>query len=738
MSDLPGSGDELLVFGAESVATDETATTRVWHILIVDDEPDVHQATEFALVDTVIQGRPLVFLHAYSGAEALQVLKTIPDIAAILLDVVMEQEDSGLRLIKVIREDLKMTDVRIILRTGQPGYAPEVEAIRDYDINDYKTKSELTRSKLYATVTAAIRSYEQLKTIQAGRDGLEIIVRSSAELMALQGLKSFAAGVITQIAALLGVEPEGLVCAQEESDGGLRVVAGAGRYTDSINRPVSELPDPRVAQALLHCIESQQNLYDTRSTTLFLGGETLTRVAVFLDLPLELDLLDRSLLQVFCANIAVGFDNVTLFSRLKGVAYVDPVTRLPNRNRFVELVASAMAEPQAHGQSCVALLDLDNFGAINDAFGHRFGDLLLAAVGQALRAQLPPEVVVARLSGDVFGLLGAADQLAPQAVMQCLEGPLTIDGRFVVATATMGLCLMRESRGEGADVVKDANLALKQAKMQSRRGHAWFRPEMAQQVRDRIRMLQALELAFKTSELSLWYQPQISLADHRVVGVEALMRWRAPEGQLIPPDHFIPVAESSGLIVEMGRWALREACYALMRLRSGGWTQLRMSVNVSMAQFRDPNFLATLNQALADSQLPPQMLELEVTESVASGEMTLFVELLDQIKQLGVSVAVDDFGTGYSSLSYLQTLDVDTLKIDRAFVREVSDSASACRIAEMVVRLGHELGMRVIAEGVETPAQRDLLAQMGCDEAQGWHYAKAMPEADLQAWLRAG
>jgi len=251
-----------------------------------------------------------------------------------------------------------------------------------------------------------------------------------------------------------------------------------------------------------------------------------------------------------------------------------------------------------------------------------------------------------------------------------------------------------------------------------------------------VRMMHALRSAFQERELFVVYQPQIDLVDKKPIGAEAMLRWKTKDGTFVSPDRFIPIAEYSGLIVELGEWVLREACRELVRLHGAGFPDFRMSVNVSQVQFRHPQFLATLRSALRDTGVRADLLELEITESMAMEEPDALIRLLGQIKQTGVSIAIDDFGTGFSSLSYLQRLQADKLKIDRAFVTEITSSARGSSIAELVIQLGRNLGMTVIAEGVEEERQADKLASLGCPLAQGYLFARPMTAEQLGAWLR--
>ncbi len=714
-----------------------TSQPKVWRVMIIDDDEDVHSATTFALGNLEMQHRPLEFVHAFSAAQAHEMLPVEPDIAVILLDVVMEQEDAGLQLVKHIRQVLHMNDVRIILRTGQPGYAPEIDAIRDYDINDYKTKSELTRIKLFTTVTAAIRSYEQIRAISASRRGLDLIVHASTELMALHGLQDFAAGVIIQIAGLLGLKPEGLICVREDQDGKHRllVIAGGGNFRDMVNQPVENLQNDHISQALTRTMSERQNIYASEFTTLYFAGKSGRDFAAYLDTGNPLSEIDQRLLEVFCGNISVGLDNVLLVSHLHDFAFYDQLCKLPNRTRLVEILDDFLAKPIA-ADTTLALVDIDHFAETNDALGHQFGDLLLLAVANRLQSKIGTELIVARVGGDIFALLGDQAQVNPELILSLFSSPYNIDGQDVQLSATIGLVRLSEYEGGGADALKDADIALKRAKMQQRAGHFYFSRSMGVEIRERVRMMHALRSAFEKTQLFVVYQPQIDFKTRKTVGAEALLRWQNEDGKFISPDRFIPIAEYSGMIIDLGEWVMRTACAELVRLRGLGYTNFMMSINVSQAQFRHPGFLAMLRRALQDSKAPPEFVELEITESMAMEKPDTLISMLEQIKAIGLSIAIDDFGTGFSSLSYLQRLKVDKLKIDRAFVIEITGSARGSSIAEMIIQLGRNLDLTVIAEGVEDERQAKILTDLGCPLAQGFLFAKPMTAPLLIDWLK--
>ena len=708
---------------------------RVWRVLIVDDDVDVHQATKFALTNTPVLGRPLEFLHAYSAQEAEQVLRRESQIAVILLDVVMESEDAGLKLVRTIREDLGVTEARIILRTGQPGYAPEIDAIRDYDINDYKTKSELSRNRLFTSLTTAVRSYEQIATINASRRGLDMIIRASGQLMARRGSREFAAGIIMQISALLGLDPEGIVCVHEVGDDPeqTRIIAAAGTYTECIDRPLTSLPQSHVTNSLRQALKERRSLHDERSTTLLFTSDSGHDMAAYLETHLPLDDNNRRLLEVFCANIAVSFDNVLLFGRLTDHAYNDQLLRIPNRLAFIHQSDLALVE-ERHAKT-MALVDIDHFSHFNDALGHPYGDALLKAVAQRMRDDLPAGCILARVAADAFGVFGDDAQINPDTLLAIFSRPFHIDSADRIISATLGLVRLTEIDGGGGDALKAANIALKRAKENARGQYCYFTREMEFETRSRVKLLQDLHVAFDRDRLFVVYQPQLELATGKPVGAEALLRWRSDDGQFIPPDQFIPVAENSGLIIALGAWVMRMACAEQCRLLRAGVKHMRMAVNVSVVQFRHPGFLDMVNDIITETGIDPAHLELEITESVAMLEADFMVGMLQQLKQRGVTIAVDDFGTGFSSLSYLERLKVDRLKIDRSFVSQMTHADSSRRIVETIVQLGRSLSLDVIAEGVETEGEATLLRNMGCHEAQGYLYAKPLPADALQAFL---
>lgn len=732
------SPDEpLLLLDEAPAASDGLAP---WLIVLVDDEPDVHSATTYALAGVEVLGRPLRFLSAYSAREGAELLGAHGEaVAVVLIDVVMESERAGLELVQRLRGELGNALTRIVLRTAQPGYAPELEVMRRYDINDYRTKSELSFDRLLTTLTAAIRAYQQLLTLERSRRGLDLIVHAAAELSRQRGLASFAAGVLQQIAALFGLPPEGLLCVRgpRQTDGSDQpeepwVVAAAGSLAHWTGLPLSRLRPARLANLIADCLDQQAPCLLADCSCLYFRDEAGRAFAVYVETPAPLSALDQQLLQVFSANISTGFDNVSLIERLEQLAYVDELTGLPNRTRFLQLLDEALGQGR---RLTVALLDVDGFSGINNAVGHQLGNGLLRTIGERLVRVLGAEVCVARLSSDLFGMFGAPAQIQPDALIAIFAATFTQEQVALLMTASIGLVAQTDLGLSAVETLRRADIALHQAKLQPERRFAWFESYLEEATLQRLDLLQQLRQVVQQGGLRIYFQPQVALADERIIGVEALLRWQRADGSFVPPDHFIPLAEASGEIIAIGDWVLRTACQRLAQWSAQGRHGLRMAVNVSLVQFRASDFVERVAAALRDSGIEPSRLELEITESVAMAGFERIRSRLGQLKALGVQVAIDDFGTGFSSLSYLQELAVDRLKIDRSFVLGLPPTSAKLTIAEGIVRLARDLHIPVIAEGVERAEQAECLRRWGCQEAQGYLYTPALAEDALLAWL---
>jgi diguanylate cyclase (GGDEF)-like protein len=730
--------DELIFLSEEKGATVK-ATSGYWNILVVDDDEEIHSVTRLALSDLVVNDKGLKFFHAYSGSEALEIIAEMGStLAIILLDVVMESDDAGLKVAKAMRNDLGLEEPRIILRTGQPGYAPEEQVIKDYDINDYKTKTELTRNKLVTTIIASLRSYQQILSINQSRIGLQKIIISVANLMEEHSVKNFCEGVVTQISSLIGLEAGGVVCARagsvlDRDDDGVYILGAAGEFANYINEKLESLHNGKIVSFVNRCLLLKQHIFEKDSSVLYLNSSGY-EAAVYLQIGTEISLINKQLLEVFLTSVSVGYENVNLFHQLRTAAFKDWLTKLPNRSEFINMLDKVGDNTLPTADTVVALIDISHFADINDGLGQDVGNSVLLSVTSRLEQTFKDKVRLGRIGSDVFGVIGPEFFVNRQTLQELFVSPFKAGEHNLHLGASFGLVRLTNKTQTGINILKQTNIALNKAKKNLNTNFEYYEPEMEEQTTWRLDMIRQLAIDFSDRKLQLWYQPQVDLVTERVVGMEALLRWPTSNGGFISPDVFIPLAEYSGLIIEIGAWVIEESCRQLAVLSKHGFTELRMAVNISMPQFRDPEFINIVKNVITKEGIAPARIELEITESIVMDEPHIVVEALHELKEFGVTVAIDDFGTGFSSMSYLQQLPLDRLKVDRSFVNEITPGKSAF-IAETIVTLGNKLGLSTIAEGVEKREQASYMLKLGCDEAQGYLFAKPMPFDQLVVFL---
>ena len=428
-------------------------------------------------------------------------------------------------------------------------------------------------------------------------------------------------------------------------------------------------------------------------------------------------------------------------ARIEHLAYYDALTDLPNRILLRDRATQALANAhRENAELALLFLDLDHFKTINDSLGHSVGDQLLRMVADRLRQAVRDTDTVSRLGGDEFlvmlvetGAQGVAR--VARKILELFQHPFELDARILHVATSIGISVYPRDAQDFESLLRYADAALYRAKEDGRNTFHFFQPDMDIAAFERLMLESALRQALVRGEFELHYQPQVDLGDSRLVGFEALIRWRHPELGMMSPAKFIPVAESSGLIIEIGAWVLSEACRQNQAWREAGLFQVPMAVNLSAIQIYHGNLVPTVRQILIETGLPPAGLELEVTESHLVEKTEIVLDHFRQLKALGVKFAIDDFGTGYSSLSYLKRFPIDKLKIDQSFVRDIVEDPDDLSIAHAVVSMGHSLRLTVIAEGVENQEVAQLLRDMACDEAQGYFFARPMPAAQVPEWL---
>jgi diguanylate cyclase (GGDEF)-like protein len=457
------------------------------------------------------------------------------------------------------------------------------------------------------------------------------------------------------------------------------------------------------------------------------------------------------LLQRLADNVSFALENfdradekTKADARIEYLASHDSLTSLPNRETFNGLLHHAIEAARRYQRRfAVLFIDLDRFKIINDSLGHEAGDMLLVEIANRLRQTLRSSDVVARLGGDEFVVI--LEEAAESHDVECiarnllsvLSEPLQLSGHECHTTASIGIAMYPSDGADVQTLTKNADMAMYLAKEDGKNGFRFFTKEIKTQSIERLTLESALRRALERDQFALHYQPKVDLATGQITGVEALLRWTHPELGVLPPMQFIPLAEETGLIVPIGRWVLKEACAQNVAWQRRGLRPVSMAVNLSPRQFADEHLLQDIDEALAASGMSPVLLQLEVTESMVMRNVSRAVKVLDAIQNRGIRLAIDDFGTGYSSMSLMKQFPIDTIKIDRSFVRDLPDDSEDKAIAQAIISMGKALGMTVVAEGVETAEQETFLRDHACDEMQGFLFSRPVPSQQLAELLRA-
>jgi diguanylate cyclase (GGDEF)-like protein/PAS domain S-box-containing protein len=431
--------------------------------------------------------------------------------------------------------------------------------------------------------------------------------------------------------------------------------------------------------------------------------------------------------------------------QIEYLAHFDALTGLPNRALLGDRLRQILAQSRRDGaMAAVILMNLDRFKIVNESLGPHFGDLLLRSVAQRLRDTVRAGDTVARHGGDEYVVIMGGLRLVQDCltvgdkILEALAQAVEVDGQELHVTASIGISLYPNDGDDVETLLKKADIAMDNVKGEGGNAYRLYASTMNVRSFERLTIENSLRHALEREELSLHYQPQVDLSSGRVYGMEALLRWNHPKLGNVSPLKFIPVAEETGLIISIGEWVLRTACYQTQEWQARGFPPLRVAVNLSVRQFAQKNLAQMIAEILDETGLPAHCLDVELTESMLMDNVADNIKVLRELKDRGLTISVDDFGTGYSSLSYLQRMPIDTMKIDRSFVRDISGPDSDAPIAKAIIALAHSLRMETIAEGVETRAQREFMHAHGCDALQGFYFSQPLAVPDFTALLEQG
>lgn len=705
-----------------------------WVIGIIDDEPSVHEVTILALKDVTIYGRELQFVSAYSEKEGFELITKYPDMAVVLLDVVMESDDAGLRLVEKIRNQLNNTSLQIILRTGQPGYAPEEDIILQYDINAYKTKGELTRSRLFTSVATSIRSYQQLIALEKSRTGLRKVIQASASLMQERSVYEFSSGVLAQIDALFDLTTESMFCVSQRphhgpfaiksEDNSYYIVAANEKFQPFYGKNIAAITDELpMAEQIMLAIQQQEHVYLDNYSFLYLSTPSGWQGVIAAENAARLRQADQEILQIFCMNVALGLESAKYFAHLNKAAFHDELTGLYNRAGLLDLAQRYLYE---HATECsLFILDIDYFHHVVTSMGYEFGDAILKKTADNIKQIFGEKSVVARLHSDVFAVLTYKNQLSANDVALRCSRPILVENQSIRMGMTVGHCNLPYQSSTNADpegALRKAELALNFAKEKKRGAGETFDVSYELESKRSMTLLNELRVGLDNKELFLQLQPKVDADSSSVVGFEALIRWRTKEGNLIPPVAFIPVIEKSGMNYGFDLYVAEQLCQILI---SYPVLNVPVSFNISANSLNHETFIYDLKQIFASHAIDFSRVEIEVTENALINSDNALARLAE-LKKFGFNICLDDFGAGFSSLSYLLRLPVNIIKIDRAFVADITTNPSSYTLIEGIVSIMKNLNKSIVVEGVETQEQLNMLTSLNIETIQGFYFHKPM------------
>ncbi|MDP2827273.1 MAG: EAL domain-containing protein [Sulfuricellaceae bacterium] len=712
--------------------TDKLVETARAIILLVDDDPG-----NLAVLGRLLHPHYDV-LAAPSGERALQIAAGARKPDLILLDVLMPGMD-GYDVLVRLHDNPATRDIPVIFVTGLDSAADEEHGLElgavDYIAKPYHPPIILARVRTQLELKRArdfLADHNRILEQQVAARTAELRASEARFRVAMESVRD----------AFIILEPgQGTIL---EWNPAAATIFGYSRE-EMIGQPLHEFITPlRYREAARQGLEHFAGTGEGAAI-----GKTLELVALHKDgeeFPIELSLSAMLLGDKWhAAGVARDITERKRYQeQLERQANFDDLTGLPNRNLLTDRLVQAITRClQAENNLAVLVLKLDRFKEINDSLGHGVGDKLLREVSSLLSGVSGTVDTIAHFGGDEFVLLleteeiGEAVSLA-QRILNILAQPLLIEARELFLFASIGIAMFPKDGEDDITLLKNAAAAVYRAKASGGNNFSFYAAEMNAHSLALLNLENELRHALERDELLLYYQPQLSLRNGEIIGMEALVRWQHPVRGLVSPADFIPLAEATGLIVPIGAWVLRTACAQNQTWLAAGLPAVAVAVNLSARQFEAQDMVALTSQVLRETGLDPNYLELELTESAAMGDADAFVGITEALKGLSVTLSIDDFGTGYSSLSYLKRFALDRLKIDQSFVRDIVQDPDSAAIAVAVIALAHGLGLSVIAEGVETEAQLNFLRTRGCDEMQGYYFSKPLPAAKFEQLLREG
>ncbi|CAM2887427.1 EAL domain-containing protein [Pseudoalteromonas distincta] len=734
MSDSNG----LFVFNEEQEVND--LNKKVIKILTVEDDINYQNALTNSLKEIQVdEGCTIEILVANSISQAALVLSSHPDIALTFIDVVLEEDDSGLRLVDTIREVLGNSDMRIVLLTGQPGFAPEQHVMKSLDIDEYWNKSDVSAEKLQSIVTSNLRTWQYISQISSARKGLQLVLDASRSINSKHDMRSFSKAVLEEISNILNItDGGGIIC----SSGGSNTKALISTANGCFDGFEGQLVEQEILNSDIYtdfelAITEQRHVFSKHHTVFYFETKNLDNKSYVTIVKSDNSIGEQNeyLLKVFSENVNTGFANIALLNKLTELAYTDVSLNLHNRNWLTREIRNMNLHEQY--RTLLVVFEVEQFEEKAFTFGHDFCQILLSEVYKNIKLTFAPfSPRIAVINNSSFGLLVNTDVEISKEMIAVLNRPVCqiqmvrqyADVRILEMALRSVLSFSPEK------IISIAESSLSDSHLTSSK-YIKHNQEKTEALTKRFSLMAKLRAAIGSGTLEVALQPKMDLVNLMPVGFEALARWQLKDGSFISPEVFIELAETAGLISELDCVIFDKILATIQELKNKG-INLPVAFNASAFDLANPQYFDRIAQKIHEVNIDPSMLELEITETQAISNYDLIRESLEKFMALGIKVSIDDFGTGYSSISHITEITANILKIDRCFICDIEHNTDNQYILEMIVNLAKRFNFSIIIEGIETLEQCNWAKKIGCNVAQGYYFSKPLFVKDLIEWLK--
>ncbi|WP_339724394.1 EAL domain-containing protein [uncultured Paraglaciecola sp.] len=709
-----------------------------WKVLSVEDDLDYQRALVSSLEALILPNHTkLHILTANSAFEASAILSTHKDIGLILLDVVMEEDDAGLRLVSTIREELGNAHVRIVLLTGQPGFAPEKEVMSALDIDEYWNKGDLKLNKLHSIVSSNMRTWNYISELAEATQGLKIVLEAARSINSRYDLATFTRTVLAEIGNILGVEEGGLFCMGNSLNPfeDAHVLTATGCFTQLEGLKLGDFQLNELFDDLQQALSEKRHILTPLRSVFYFETNEINEKCYLIVVNSSAQITDAhiNLLKVFSENISSGFTNIALLNRVTELAYTHSDLNIPNRNWLKrEIQNMSHLEWQ---QTRLLMLEVNYFDEMKFTFGYEFTQNVLTSIYHSLVQILPTGSRVSLSGHKQFAvLLGSHFELSPELIGKLTYNEVEVEGVAHVSSFTLlDMRLDTLNQRSAAIIISMAESELKQASLKNI-SYLQHSQQESDLIKRRYSLMGELRNTIREGKLSVMLQPKVCLSTGKVVGFESLARWEREDGSFVSPDEFIAIAEASGLIIKLDCLIFEKTMEALKILVDMGY-RIPVSFNASSFDLLHPDYYIFVANCLASFDIPAELLDLEVTETQTMSDYERIQQCLQRFVTLGIKISLDDFGTGYCSLAHISNITAHSIKIDRSFVSKLEKDKNSEHVINMILKLGKQFNFSIVAEGIETEYQKQWLSDAGCDIAQGYLYSKPLVIKDLIAWL---